>query len=1493
MQQYANSGAAPLLFQACDAYYQAGEYGPVAERAKELVEKVGTDAALRLALHGAFAAEQPDLCLELLRENQAMLQGGKLSPELGRLHAACLQKIGQLDKAIRAAEALFRERPGPETFAEFFRILIQAGDTSQAAIIARELLTLAGTDVPLFLQAASFTRLHDLNLAQALWRKAAAKPLKTTKLLMGVVGMAYTLGMEHEAAPLQARLFKRAKRKGPIQTKTLDEVREIIRKRQEEYARLAKSYDSSEAPIHLIASPVGAPLVLLYHGQLQDNRAATDLTQVPPLLARYGGRALPEKSTHHQLIADITGLILAADLEILDLVETHLGPVLIAPETPESLVQQIVECRPHQPSQHAWRMQVQQMVTAGDITVVDAAAAPVLPAGHPLQPLGRDWQVAWRTAQDSNAILGIDWPLTTEDLQQPVSLPTELAKGTINLRELLQATYDCGALPAEEMAKGVGAAGVFRMYPVRDHAQERVPVGTPVLLSGVPLEIIANQGMLKPLAKAFRVRILREDLERIAEEEREYAKRMTLAEWTQALVDRIKAGIVAERYIVVPQAIPTKQVQRMSLDARGLANLLKAVQGKANASLWCDDRSINRHALAGSRPPVDILDVMDMLRSKGLLSEAAWHEKLNHLRRGNVRYVPSSAEEIMGALKLAPIENGTIVETGELMTLRRYYAACLLERGRLLGPRQGTPDLQEWNFILGLRQATDGAFRDLWAQNMPAKSVVAQANWLWQWLYVDLVGLRSTVMKEIPVQQERELTALQIGSLFSLGISLSFRPLQTGEASPRELYFNWLHTKLLLPLEHANPGFIESVAQVVARDIERTCRETLKLPAGERRKGQLIVTTKLFVDLPEELRKHVILPADVLAGLGVTVHGPTVMIEGEEFDLAELSAAQAEALANGAAKLSSRDRNVEWHLARVPTTDLTLRITFPDGQEKTWREPELAALVPEVIERMERLERFAYLFDCDTVLRGTAIHEISRLEKPVDRVLRLHEWRMDSPQVLYRELNRKLATNEEVELDDLRIPNWSRLLTHLRLPAGAGEVTADLDTAAAAFLKDEGLLVAMRCFMAMPRRMPELLENAWRELPEAKAKKMWEDLPRFPRSVLADLHLVRLAHLRVDTDRAIVERILDELLDRENGEVLVDSFLATLVWVERELIRWPHHRELPAWRRLILVWYHASRLHGIFRATQVDLSQVAGYVRAHTSSWHHGVMDYDPAYARDLSHPCLTGAGTIVLNGLANLLEGLSEEDVDAIGVPAKWQALAQKDARYAGTMLLDLCRRTDLASNMLGAFLANSPATMRDRLLGSGWDAGLKLAGGNIPLGELLAWVAEDVYDIERWSALLASVRELPMPEENKAALRGLLTSIDWDEFLVKLPEWSRVVMTFSAAQARSLDAEFRELFEDVLFKIARGNARRKMVEKEARLCDVHLVQALLALSIVPGDQAKTATNFFERVARLMRVLPAVAQLLDGPMRHWLSNLPFEQQRGLRQLWYQMRAQR
>ncbi|RXK53472.1 hypothetical protein ESB00_17420 [Oleiharenicola lentus] len=1486
-KEYEKSGTPMQLFQACDAHLRAGRPEFVAAHAKELVEKVPTHAALRMAVFGAYAAEKPELCLELLRGKQALLQDGRMTPELAQLRANCLQKIGRLGEAIQAVETAYRERPAPGSFAEFFRMLADAGDMPRAAVLARDLLTMPKAEVPLLLQVANLTRLQDLKLAQDLWRKAAGKPLKQTALLMGVVHMAFSLGLDREAAKLQVRLFKRAKKKGPLQWKTLEEVKTMMQERQVQQAQLSNRYDRSEVPIHLVARQVGAPLVQLYHGRLEENRAATDLTRVSALLARYGGRSLAVNPAKRILYADITGLLLAADLEVLDLVEEHLGPIHLAQETIQSLVQQIGECRPGQPSQHAWRAQLQQMVASGEIVVVETVPVVAEPSGS---ALGSDRQAAWSAAKLRNAVLATDWPLLSEDLNLPVNLPEKVAKETANLRELLVAAVAAGALEEAKLADHVGPHGAFRQYPVRNEGTPDLAPGKAVLLSGVPLEVLANQDLLKTVAQAFKVYILREDVERVAAEEAAHGRRMALADWTQGVLDRLKSGIESGRYQILPQTIPAARTKGMSLDAKGLASLLRAVEGQPDAAVWCDDRSVNRHALAGSRPSVDILEVLAMLRAKGALTEANWREKLGHLRRSNVRYVPTGAEEIQAALERAEVKNGVVIETRELSTLRRYYAACLLERGRMIGPRPGTTDLQEWNFILQLRQAVDTAFRELWESDLLADIVVVRSNWLWRWLYVDMVGLRLTVNPELTAKEEKELMAFQIGSMFTMSIAVPFRSARKGEPSARERYFKWLSDGLVAPLEHANPGFIESVAHIVAKDLERSSRRSLKLAAGNERKGQLLVMAKLFMDLPVEVRQHVNLPADVLAALGVTIHGPTVTVEGVEFDLAEFSAAQALALDGGTAELSSRDRQVTWKVARDGEKELTLRVTLPDGVVKEWRDPEFAALLPDGAERIRRMESLGYLFDCDRAGRRTAIEETAGLDKPVNRVLRLHEWRKGSPEVLYRELNSLLAAEKGVGLEDVEIPDWRRLLRHLHLPETAGNPGDDLATAAASRLKEDGLKSALRCFMAIPRKLPEVLETAWRELPAAEAKELWVKLPRFPRSVVTDLHLVRLGLLRNDVDRAIVDRSLGDLFDREKGEALLDSFFATLRWVEREFIRWPQHAALPPWQRLVLVWYHAGKVHGIFRATRVDLPKMEEFFRANTSSWHHGVMDYEPAYARDVSHPSLAGEGSLLLNGLANLLRELPEAD---LGLPAKWQALVDKDAPYAGGILLDLCRRTDLATDALGAFLARPPQAARDRLFGEGWDRLLKEAGGYAPLADILQSVAKDPYGIGWWSALLAAVRELPLPAENQDSFRELIRSLDWEEFAVKNKDWSRVVMNFAAAQARFLEKEFQEEFEETVFRFATSPARAQADEKEASQCDLHLLQCLLSLAIEPGDQAKTAERYFVRIGRLMRVRPGVAALLERPLRHWLARLPFEQQKGLRALWYQLRAQR
>ena len=79
-------------------------------------------------------------------------------------------------------------------------------------------------------------------------------------------------------------------------------------------------------------------------------------------------------------------------------------------------------------------------------------------------------------------------------------------------------------------------------------------------------------------------------------------------------------------------------------------------------------------------PIIGINEVLLGLRNRDQLSDDEYFETLLKLRAGNVRYVPIEVDEILYHLSRTDCVNGGLVETKELTTLRRYLAACLLDR---------------------------------------------------------------------------------------------------------------------------------------------------------------------------------------------------------------------------------------------------------------------------------------------------------------------------------------------------------------------------------------------------------------------------------------------------------------------------------------------------------------------------------------------------------------------------------------------------------------------------------------------------------------------------------------------------------------------------------------------------------------------------------------------------------------------------------------------
>jgi hypothetical protein len=117
-------------------------------------------------------------------------------------------------------------------------------------------------------------------------------------------------------------------------------------------AQLQKMYAAAEAPIHLVAKN-GMAQVL--HGLAEWNRAA-DCRNRRHLMVRHGGRTLlpinyQEVAVNWRLHCDISSLLLAHELGVLEKIERQFRPLRISRHTVTALIAQRDKLKPHQKSQ--------------------------------------------------------------------------------------------------------------------------------------------------------------------------------------------------------------------------------------------------------------------------------------------------------------------------------------------------------------------------------------------------------------------------------------------------------------------------------------------------------------------------------------------------------------------------------------------------------------------------------------------------------------------------------------------------------------------------------------------------------------------------------------------------------------------------------------------------------------------------------------------------------------------------------------------------------------------------------------------------------------------------------------------------------------------------------------------------------------------------------------------------------------------------------------
>lgn len=1474
--EYAASGNPRRLFECCELKLRLRDHGFIAQNANRLVEGIGTASALRLALEGAFKHGEHALCLSLLHRHQHFFRDGLLSHDVRHLKVICHHELGEWPEAAKEARQTYLDQPNLTTFLAYFDLLLRSGDTRGCSVLARDLLTLPGAKPAKWLRAAEVVRLHDVDLAKELWRRANRRPIKNLKLAGVSLELAFSLGLPNEAEPLLKRLRRLAQQaRGPLREKSYEDLVSMFRAERESEAENQRLYEEGAVPIHLLFERHNRPLVLAFHAQLEANRKQTNLLHAPVLFARSETRQVESLQALPNLIIDVPSLILAADLGILDQVETSFAPIFISQHATASLVEQVAQAHPSQPERHAARLKFLEFVRNGRITVVDFVTEPTVVAADLRRELGDEPTTLLELAAREKGVVLHDGPFLAQGgSPTPVVLPSALVDYVV---PLLAMRNGCRASTAES---------------------SRIADGTAVLVPHSAFGSIDPADIEKAAAR-FRVMVTRDGARDLEQEVAAFENARKLAEWTQALLDRVQRGITTGAYRVMRSSQAQKSHYEESKPAtRALLDLL-APTGVLDGVTWCDDRVVNKHLRAGGRVVVGVSEILIALRTKGALSKAEFFDAFLHLRQSNVRYLPMAKGEVQHHLEQAEFRQGRLVESAQLAVLRRYFNACMLDRARLQAPTvdpQGNLHIRGFEFMIDLFRAADEALWSIWKSTTAAvETRSAKADWILDNIHLDLVAMRQAQVDRMSAVDVRDLTVASVGSLYTKGIECDYRT-EEGSVGVRQAFFDWLTKRLLAPLTGIEPVIASLVGKFIGSYITSALKDAPTKRAPSHREAERILWRRFVFDLPAELQDELELPRAVQEQLSLIVRGPTVRVRDREYPYEDYCKAMAEAVNGRTGSVRERGNAHKLmikFLQRGADGRVVVEFVSDDANECGRNsEPAIPVLNDAIEERIKFMESRRHWFDCASATRAVAIQRIAALQEPAERLDALNQWRANSPEVAYRHLGTVTSQPGSFSVNDLFLPEWARLPEHLRLPAAS---TADegFRLAADALYQEEGLSAALRGMMCFPRKLPEVLEAAWCGLAEEEVARVFSELKSRPHSVVADLHLLRLAALRpIAGVLSQAEEIAAYWLDPVRGANRFNCFRAVLRLIDTQFTRWAPGRQLPSWLRLACVWYHSSRVHGFLHPADEHLTRITEWLEHNTDVWTEEILARETAFWSDLGRVERVTFGSLVMHGMAHLLGDVASA-ANGLGLVVRLKALLEHSPREACSFRIELARRSDLSSNLLGSFLGGATVAEGSAVFGQEL-AELFALPTDEDLSARMDDFAKAPNESTHWAMMISVIGEGEMPETLRARFIEVVRAVEFAALARVDPRMLGPALTFSARQARAIgdEALMRQL-EEAIIGFAKLASEQALDDSAVAPLWQALPNALLPLAVVPGDEDASARRFFDLFRRFTEHCPALATRVSSASMQWVKRFPFAQQVNLWPLIFTLRALR
>lgn len=1504
---YQTTGDPIAQLNFCEALEQEGQWAAIADQADSLVRNIDTAGILQFVVIAAYNAHRPELCLRLLDNYRGRFADSQLPPFLRRIRIASQQALGLLPSAILEAETLWREEQTVDDLWRLISLYFWTGDVKNAAIAARYLRGLPDVTTEQLLQVVNLVLHEDAGLAIDLWHTAFRQGIPD--LMVGdAIFTGFQLGAEgsEEMRSLSQRMVELGHREeAGIFVKQAHDLIPFLREQAEHQKSVENGYWEARVPVHL----TDWSLPHLYHINLLNNSEQLTPFQKTVLLARYGGKRLEEGFREilpqWRLNLDITAILMAAHFNILDAVEKAFAPLRIPPDVIPALIQMREKLIPHQPARIHLQQEVLRYIDTGRINVVDYTKPSDTSDIKLIDALGGDWVAFYEIAAQNEGFLVDFLPLRKRDLSGPLSdLPEEIDERVVNTRSIFEALRQSGHISDYDYLVALATLGSEGQTPA---SRTIPPTGANLYFEGNVIESLAAGKVLHVAATSFQLYLDKRYAQQLRLGASALADQNLAVAWLDSLLDRIRNGIQAGSYEIIPVNSATEtifsQAKPANLTERCLLALLKSDLVDEDV-IWIDDRAISAYLHRDTAPIIGINEVLKALVAAGTLAQNDYYRKLHQLRAANVRYIPVQTDELRYFLWQARIENGEFRETPELRTIRRYIAACLLHGNKLQHPPlpENAPNTTgEVMFISDLCRAISNTLGEMWKhfETDPA-ACYARSEWLLSNLYLDIGSMRRMVFAD-GEQNDHYMMAVGISDLL-----MQFLHFATGvdDRRIREAYFDWLNQKHLQYRLNPDPGAIVTTAGLLKSTLLGVRNNMMEGPIEEADRTKITALLGLYYqEFPVVIREEMDKDDDFVAALRLdyttAVNIGDLVIEADSF-------------------FKGASAAISGQLVKVPVLEPPTEIAFTLQDEHSQRSglqfvhpltqetvqidnAELALLSDSASEREDVLRQNRYWFDCSHIEFEDIVAEIAAADSPRWRVEMAQKWLKSSAEVLYRKLISNLQTRQQFDVNELLPPDPDGLLRHLRLPLDAidepfEEILAD---AAKDLISTEGLSTALLRLAGMPTPIPEFLLNAVEVLPAVEKRSLIKQFLKQARSPIAKIHAIHLLNRigeNIPAFRRLARCIAISTLS-ERGQEEFQAFFTVAQWANEELGRQAKSKAWPTALRLAVVWSHAHRLQSIFVSMRAPTKWFQGFFgNLAQQKISLELFESNTQLWFDIAHP-------LRLKWLPFTLTGLMygyRLDQSLIGDSLKEQILQAAFTRTEGVLMptADLLVDSTLAGNTTASFLGNDNAEVLRILLDDEARDWFRYVQG-----QLLERQAANlrIADGIEWAHIGTLWGDLAPSPEWKDILQYSVEHTDFAELFAKNTLSGSIALLVSAQQVRHFNhGQIAKRLEEQLLRAVQKLADRQYLHQEnteqASTEDIHflhlrLVEVALRLASVDRNSEEAVVAFSSLLERMVDILPSLLKPTEYMIQRFYQELPIAQARNFTRLYLLVRA--